>query len=211
MTESCPIEPAGWTASLGPPTLDSVVPLKGRRNPVVKDKALAALYVAGVKDRIRKDIPYRKQAVVLMNHHLRANQQYFDPKINDTLVLHKNIRKLLKRKYRGLKAKNILGAWFGRKETKPNIIPAPPTFSQQERTRNMRAEALDDSVTEDCCFVMGGCPVTGQPYPPERQSLATRAISQLDSHLGFDVSEYGHLGYDSAAGAPDVNAPGVFF
>ncbi len=308
MTESYPIAPAGWTATLGAPTLDSAVPLDNRTNPFVMDEGLAELYVTGTASQLRTDIPYSKQAVILLNHHVRAHNQYFDPKIDDTLVLNKNIRKLLRQEFNGLKGKNILGAWMGRREINPNIVPAPPTFSQKERTRNMRAESLgeaylyetpeilpdgkdgylywdaleklkeegiehivivfpqifadsvldmvevpnqiavqigyktwrywgegnfddypvvghpfsdmwqfpdtqcrlpgsnDDSILEDCCFDLGGCP-TGQPYPPERQSPITEAISDLDPHLGFDVPAYGHLGYDSAVGAPDDDAP----
>jgi len=67
--------------------------------------------------------------------------------------------------------------------------------------------SMDDLVTEDCCFDMAGCPLTGQPYPPERQSPLTEAIDALDPHLGFDVSAYGHLGFDPALGAPNDNAP----
>lgn len=66
--------------------------------------------------------------------------------------------------------------------------------------------SMDDSVTEQCCFDMAGC-ANGQPYPPERQSPITEAISDLDPHLGFDVPAFGHLGYDPAAGAPDDTAP----
>ncbi len=310
MTESYPVEPAGWTASLGAPTLDSAVPLAGRPNPFVEDPLLAWLYVQGVNATMRADIPYSEQAVVLMNHHVRADQQFFDPKIDDTLILNEQIRDALQIRFPGLQEQNILGAWLGRKDVNPNIIPAPPTFSQLERTRAMRGESLgeaylyetdavlpdgldghlywdaleilkdrgikhiviafpqifsdavlslveipnqiakevgyknwlywndkdydtypavghpfadywgnwadtqcrlpgslDDSVTEPCCFAMGGCPATAQPYPPERQSLATKPISALDPHLAYAVSEFGHLGYDPAQGPVDADAP----
>jgi hypothetical protein len=52
------------------------------------------------------------------------------------------------------------------------------------------------------CFTMGGCGST--PYPPPRQACAR---GNTDPSLAFDVSEYGHLGYDPALGAPNPNAP----
>jgi len=57
---------------------------------------------------------------------------------------------------------------------------------------------------EDCCFEMGGC-ADGRPYPPPRQT--TEARDDLDPSLAYDVSEYGHLGYDPGAGAPDSGSP----
>ncbi|MEO1335078.1 MAG: hypothetical protein AAFV29_05525, partial [Myxococcota bacterium] len=135
MTESYPIEPAGWTASLGVPTLDSSVPLRGRPNPFVS-RGLAGLYVDGVEGQLRKDIPLKKQGIVMINHHVRANHQYFDPKIDDTVMLNKKIRRQLKAAFPELRVRNILGAWMGLRENNPNVIPAPPSFSQKERTRN---------------------------------------------------------------------------
>ena len=57
---------------------------------------------------------------------------------------------------------------------------------------------------EDCCFEMGGC-ADGRPYPPPRQTTGARG--DLDPSLAYDVSEYGHLGYDPGVGAPDINSP----
>jgi len=54
-----------------------------------------------------------------------------------------------------------------------------------------------------CCFVMGGCG-DGRPYPPPRQSCARE---DLDPSLAYDLSDYGHLGYDPALGSPDPNNP----
>jgi len=53
---------------------------------------------------------------------------------------------------------------------------------------------------------MGGC-ADGRPYPPPRQTPIDEEREELDASLGFDVSEYGHLGYDPALGPPDPNAP----
>jgi len=57
---------------------------------------------------------------------------------------------------------------------------------------------------EPCCFQMGGCGGS-QPYPPLRQSTGVRAM--LDPSLAYDLSDYGHLGYNPASGAPNPNAP----
>jgi hypothetical protein len=57
-----------------------------------------------------------------------------------------------------------------------------------------------------CCFDMGGC-ADGRPYPPLRLAPTDKARNDLDPSLAYDVSEYGHLGYDPAAGAPDEREP----
>ncbi|MDH3977407.1 MAG: hypothetical protein OEU86_02740 [Gammaproteobacteria bacterium] len=63
-----------------------------------------------------------------------------------------------------------------------------------------------EGATEACCLVMGGCGGT-QPYPPERQTPITKARQDTDPSLGFDISAYGHLGYNAIKGAPNDNAP----
>ena len=52
----------------------------------------------------------------------------------------------------------------------------------------------DPSVTEACCFEMGGCQ-NDQPYPPHRQTALDQKRNDLDPSLAFDVSPFGHLGY----------------
>jgi len=61
-------------------------------------------------------------------------------------------------------------------------------------------------VTTQCCFEMGGCG-DQRPYPPPRQTAFDEARDDLDPSLAYDVSEYGHLGYDPAAGQPDPDRP----
>lgn len=307
MTDSYPTAPANWTSSLGAPLTDAVVPMAGRPNPFTEDPALAWIQVVGIARAINRNVPLNETAVVLMNHHVGADKQWFDPKIDDTVALNQKIRQSLRTIFPQIAEQNIVGAWFGRSALNPNIIPKPPTFSQMERTRAMRGENLGEAwlyethealpqgldgyqywdaleelknrgvkhiiiafpqimsesvlslveipnqiakeigyknwlywnskdyntypgvghpfaaywgnwantqckvpggtATEGCCFVMGGCPATTQPYPPLRQSSATAAISVLDPNLAFAVSEYGNLGYDPAQGAPDVNTP----
>lgn len=69
---------------------------------------------------------------------------------------------------------------------------------------NTECNVIDGTGTEPCCFQMGGCSGT-QPYPPLRQTTGAR--SALDPSLAYDLSDYGHLGYDSTIGTPDPNAP----
>jgi len=59
----------------------------------------------------------------------------------------------------------------------------------------------------ECCFEMGGCGDPLRPYPPVRQTPLNAAMSDLDPHLCFDMSEYGHLGYDPAGVPPDPDNP----
>jgi hypothetical protein len=60
--------------------------------------------------------------------------------------------------------------------------------------------------TEPCCFEMGGC-ADGRSYPPARTTPPDKSRDDLDPSLAFDVSEFGHLGYDASRGRPDPRAP----
>ena len=53
---------------------------------------------------------------------------------------------------------------------------------------------------------MGGCK-GGQPYPPLRQASRTESLDDLDPSLAYDVSAFGHLGYDSKIGPPSEERP----
>jgi len=59
----------------------------------------------------------------------------------------------------------------------------------------------------ECCFEMGGCGNPLRPYPPVRETPLNQAMLDLDTILGFDNSDYGHLGYNPALGPPDPNSP----
>jgi len=300
MTASYPDEPAGWTLSLGPPAHDPAVPLAGRPNPVAEDPRLAALHVDGIEARFARDVELADTGVMLINHATRNYNQYFDPKINDTLVLNQNIKRELLARHPGLRAENIVGSWMGLKQENPLV-------GKRERSREMRGENLGeawlyetdeqmpgaewgyrywealeqlknngvrhiviafpqimvDSVLNlvevpnqvakeigyktwaryaaldfatypeighpfadywgiwvetqcplpgepeqsgPCCFEMGGC-ADGRPYPPPRLTPANKPRDDLDPSLAYDVSAYGHLGYDPALGRPDPDAP----
>ncbi len=145
MTDSYPVAPPDWTASLGVPVKDAAVPLTGRPNPVTDDPALAWLQVLGITQAINRDVPLRQTAVLLVNHQVGTDKQWFDPKIDDTLVLNRNIRQALRTLFPQMAEENIVGAWFGRPETNPDISPKPPRLSQLERTRAMRGENLGEA------------------------------------------------------------------
>lgn len=66
--------------------------------------------------------------------------------------------------------------------------------------------ARSGSGREPCCFTMGGCD-DGRPYPPPRLTPPDRPRDDLDPSLAFDVSDYGHLGYDAARGRPSERGP----
>jgi hypothetical protein len=59
----------------------------------------------------------------------------------------------------------------------------------------------------ECCFEMGGCGDPLRPYPPVRQTPINEKMLDIDPSLCFDMSEYGHLGYDPLQGSPDPDNP----
>jgi hypothetical protein len=63
-----------------------------------------------------------------------------------------------------------------------------------------------EGATEPCCMKMGGCGGS-QPYPPLRQTPINKKRQDTDPSLAFEVSAYGHLGYDQSKGQPNENAP----
>jgi len=290
MERSYPTEPAGWTATQGPPTKDVSVPLDGSPNPVAADPDLAALHVEGIEAGMSDKVPDAETGVIILNHAINDNKEYFDPKINDTLLINKNIKSQLISRHPDMNPANIVGAYMGIYENDPDCNGA------RGRTRNMRGEnlgyawlyesakqlpadewgyrywealeylknrgvkhivigfaqivtdsvlnlveiqnqiakeigtktwllaATGDSATypgvgnpfadywgnwvrtdcggTPCCFKMGGCD-TGV-YPPIAQKCPR---DDLDPSLAFDLSEYGHLGYDPALSPPDPAKP----
>ena len=66
------------------------------------------------------------------------------------------------------------------------------------------ASEVNANQTVPCCFEMGGCQGS-QVYPPPRQARLDQRRDDLDPSLAFDVSEYGHLGYQFDFGPIDPN------
>jgi hypothetical protein len=79
-------------------------------------------------------------------------------------------------------------------------------------TDNKGGSALADGTVmvtskPECCFEMGGCGDPLRPYPPPRQTPINRARNDLDPSLAYDMSEYGHVGYNPDLGPPNSNNP----
>jgi hypothetical protein len=135
MERSYPTEPEGWTRSLGIPEVDQEVPLGGSPNPVSEDPLLATLHVEAIEAEMSPSVSEADTGVVILNHALHDNNECFDPKIDDTLILNKNIKSQLLAKYPAMDADNIIGAYMGIKEINPEN-------GLNERTREMRGENI---------------------------------------------------------------------
>jgi hypothetical protein len=64
---------------------------------------------------------------------------------------------------------------------------------------NALANGTDtQTISNDCCFEMEGCdpdPLP-RPYPPPRMTPLSPRRGDMDPSLAYDLSDYGHLGYD---------------
>jgi len=139
MNRSYPTQPAGWTRSSIPalPTTDSEVLLNGSPNPVASDADLATLQVEAIEAGMSGSVSDADTGVILMNHALHDNNEVFDPKMDDTVVLNENIKSQLRALHPTMDADNIIGARMGIKVDNPET---PDT--RVERTREMRGEDL---------------------------------------------------------------------
>ena len=307
MVKSYPQDASGWTRSKGKPEINPIIAISDFPNPVIEDLKLAKFQVEGIASQFNENVSLKDTGVLMINHGIRNGDEVFDPKINDTLTLNKNIKNLLLQNFPELKTQNILGGWFGEMVINQRVKPSPPAFTQMERTREMRGENLGYIVLHDtdgskpegewgyrywealdqlkknkvkhivvvfpqimensvlnlvevpnqiakevgyknwlhfdtldfdtypeyghpfadywgiwvstscaspsdthqsgqCCLTMGGCP-TGQSYPPPRQAKLNERRNDLDPSLAYDVSEFGHLGYRSELGVPNLSQP----
>jgi len=379
MERSYPTEPEGWTYSLGLPEEDVEVPLEGSPNPIAEDREIAQLHVEGIEASMSDSVSDADTGVMVLNHALHNNNEVFDPKIDDTLVINENIKSLLLERHPTMDAQNIIGAFMGIQEVNPengleernrgnrgqslghawlyesnkelpgdewgyrywdgleylikdrgvkhivigftqictdsvlNLVElyneigveigvknwvkygtwdydtypgvghpfadywgiwvntdcgewdlsfdngtseftegatltgqtsgatgvikwftkdsgdwAAGTAAGTLTLKEVSGTFLDNEIIEDstnpagsafadgstsmtvkteCCFEMGGCEDPLRPYPPPRQTPLNQKISDLDPHLAFDLSDYGHLGYDPTLGPPDTNGP----
>ena len=307
MLKSYPQDPAGWTRSMGKPQENPIIEFLDYPNPVIEDLRLANFQVNGIAAEFNKDVSHEDIGILMVNHGIVSGNEVFDPKINDTLTLNQNIKSQLLTRFPDIKPENILGGWFGDMVVNEKVRPAPPAFTQMERTREMRGEnlgyivlhdtdgsmpegewgyrywealdqlrrnkvkhivvvfpqimensvlnlvevpnqiakeigyknwlhfetldfdtypeyghpfadywgiwvskscasPLDTNQSGQCCLTMGGCP-TGQSYPPPRQAKLNERRNDLDPSLAYDVSEFGHLGYRSELGVPNLSQP----
>jgi len=136
MGRSYPIEPEGWTRSLGEPEVDSEVLLEDSPNPVASDPDLATLQRKAIEASLSGSVIPANTGVILLNHALHEGNEVFDPKMNDTVVLNENIMAQL-RDRTGIPEANIVGARMGVKVENPEA-----EHTLLERTREMRGENL---------------------------------------------------------------------
>ena len=302
MDASYPIADNPWSRSSGPPSSNPIIDIDNFPNPVIADSRLAAFQLDGIEKKFKDEIAMSQTAVLMLNHGIFPGNEVYDPKINDTLILNRNIKEMLLDKYPTMKSENIIGGWFGDLIINESIQGR----SKLERSREMRGENLgyirlldqkegpggdmkyrywealeelknndvnhivivfpqimensvlnlvevpnqiakeigykgwldfdgydfetypkighpfadywgvwvntscknidDPNITEPCCLNMGGCG-GDQPYPPLRQVGLTEKLDDLDPSLGYDVSAYGHLGYDPDLGLPNDDFP----
>lgn len=149
IAESYPTEPVGWTASMGPPLVDSRVPLKGRGNPVTDDPAYGAIYANGIVQAMSSGVSPADTGVLLFNHGIYPGNEVFDPKISDTVRLNKNMQDALLSRYPNMSAANIVGGWEGIKQQVGGNL---------ERTREMRGEDIGHAYL----YESGGAMPTGK-------------------------------------------------
>jgi len=135
MERSYPTEPEGWTRSLGLPEIDQAVPLDGSPNPIAEDPDLATLHVEAIEAAMSDTISDGDTGVIILNHALHDNNEVFDPKIDDTLIINKHIKSQLMTNHPDMDSDNIIGAYMGIKENNPEN-------GLVERTRKMRGEDL---------------------------------------------------------------------
>jgi hypothetical protein len=293
MERSFPSEPEGWTRFLGYPTRDRHVLLKGGPNPLAEDPEIAALHVSGIESALSDTVSDAETGVVLMDHALFTHNETFDPKINDTITVQKNIEAQLLERHPKMDPDNIVGAYGGGREVNPenglfeytrkergdrlgtaylyesdkqmpdnkwgyrywdaleylkdrgvkhivvaftqlasfsvlDLVEIPNQFGKEigkktwvkwgtgdyENYPGVGHPFTDywgnwvytDCGGEECCFKMGGC-ADGRTYPPPRQVPLDKKRDELDPSLAYEVSDYGHLGYDPSLGPPDPNRP----
>jgi hypothetical protein len=135
MERSFPTEPEGWTRSEGLPTKDSHVLLSGGPNPLAEDPEITELHVDGIEAAMSSEVLDSDTGVILMNHGLHDNCETFDPKINDTLIVNKEIKSQLLRRHPDMDPDNIVGAWGG-------IEALNPENGLVEHSRELRGERI---------------------------------------------------------------------
>ena len=158
MVRSYPTEPEGWTASLfSVPTEDSHVLLNGSPNPIISDPELTTLYVEAIEAAMSPSVSDTDTGVIFVDHSLHAeHNQYFDPKINDTLIVHENIKAQLLADHPDINPDNVIGSWLGKREINPEN-------GLLEHTREMRVKSM---VRRGFTRVSKYCPVTSGAIAP---------------------------------------------
>ena len=149
LDDSYPTKPANWTRSLGAPVADRVVPLAGRGNPVTDDPAYAHIVADGILNAFNPEVSPADTGILLFNHGVYSGSEVYDPKIDDTVVVMENLRKVLVERAPGLKPDRVLGGWMGIAEKGPQFI---------ERNRAMRGEDIGHAFLYETAQQMPAAP-----------------------------------------------------
>jgi len=147
MERSYPTEPEGWTPILGDPTYDPKVLLNGNPNPIASDPELALLHVEGIEASMSDTVSDAETGVILFNHGLFFDEGgFFDPKIDDTIILNKNIKSKLLELHPTMDPDNIVGAYWGVKELNP--VNGLVELNREQRGENLGGAHLYESELE---------------------------------------------------------------
>jgi hypothetical protein len=134
MERSYPLD-EGWTRISKKPTMDSHVLLNGSPNPVASDPVVVDLQVDAIEKAFSPAVSDAGTAVVLFNHALHDYNEWFDPKINDTLIINKGIKAELLARHPTMDPDNIVGVFGGIQ------VENPENHDLEERNRPMRGES----------------------------------------------------------------------
>ncbi len=135
MERTYPTEPKNWTRSKGMPDTNPTPSLDSGINPVAEDQVIAQLHMEAIEASLSSTVADKDTGVLVLNHAIWSNNETFDPKIDDTLTIIKNMEQLLLTAHPDLDPDNIVGAYMGVKEENPEN-------GRTERTRPMRGENL---------------------------------------------------------------------
>ncbi len=149
MQHSYPTEPSGWTASLGLPIKDVSLALSSHPNPIASDPELASINSDGIDAGFCRTTADSKTGIILLNHPIVSNNEVFDPKIDDTVVLNKNIEIEVLARHPALSPDHVIGAWMGVHETNTENGFVEPT-------RDMRGENLGAAYLYETTKVLPG-------------------------------------------------------
>ena len=97
-------------------------------------------------------------------------------------------------------------SWLHAKSLQRRLYPETGTPFADYWGVWVETQCRTETGTGPCCLTLGGCG-DGRPYPPPRQGPVDRPVEDTDPSLAFDVSAWGQLGYDVAAGAPSDERP----
>ncbi|MEI6127504.1 MAG: hypothetical protein WCQ99_13235 [Pseudomonadota bacterium] len=171
MERSYPTEPACWTKTLGAPKADEHIPLVGGANSVAADATLALLQAEAVEAGMSENVSDNTTGVILLNHAINDNNEAFDPKINDTLTLNKNIKAKLLERHPSMSPDAIIGAYMGTKEENSENALV-------ERTRPMRGEDLGYAWLYESSKELPADP-WGYRYWDALEYLKTRGVKHI--------------------------------